>query len=380
MNTRAERLAAGRLKWLVPRFGHLVLDAPLFGLALLVVGFGLIVLFSALGGSIDRWDGHAIRAGFAVLVMLAVAHLHPQAVFRLTPFVYVGGVLLLVATMTFGQEANNSRSWLGIPGLFRFQPSEMAKIAVVLCVAWYLSFRPYPMKMFDLLVVACIVALPCTLVFMQPDLGTAMMIVAPSCAMLVVAGFRIWWMVAGGLAMLASSPFLWMNLLPHQRSRVLTFFDPYQDPLGHGYNIIQSWIALGSGGLTGKGLMKGTQSRLDFLPEHHTDFILAVIGEELGFVFTAALLMALFAVFARCLTIATRTTDTFARLAITGIAMVFFCNVVVNVGMVLGLVPVVGVPLPLISYGGSSLITMLAGFGLIMALQKERKRWSGREG
>lgn len=354
---------------LVQRLSLRTIDLPLGFLLIVIVAFGLQALYSALEGNFARFDGHVMHLVIALAVMLLASQIQPRLIFWYTPFLYLGCLLLLVVTLFWGVEANNSQRWLGIPGVFRFQPSELLKIAVPLSVAWYMSYRPYPLQFLDLLVVCMVIGVPCALVYLQPDLGTSAMIAFSCGGVLLVTGIRIWWIVWGCVSALVLSPLAWMYLLhDYQRARITTLFNPEEDLLSSGWNIVQSKVAIGSGGVHGKGLMQGTQSRLDFLPESHTDFILAVIGEEWGFIVTALLLLAYFAVLARCLYIATVVNDVFARLAVTGIAMVFFCNVVVNVGMVLGLLPVVGVPLPLISYGGSSAVTMLAGFGLIMAL------------
>ena len=360
---------------LIQRLSHRTIDLPLILLLAVIIGFGAPALYSAVEGNVDRLEGHIAHLAIALVALLAASQIEPRWIFWYTPFVYLGCLLLLVATLIWGLEANNSQRWLGIPGVFRFQPSELLKVVVPLGVAWYLSHRPYPLQLLDLLVACAIIGVPCSLVYMQPDLGTSAMIALSSGGMVLVAGIRIWWLVVGGISALALSPLAWIYLLhDYQRQRVKTLFNPEEDLLSSGWNIIQSKIAIGSGGLHGKGLMQGTQSRLDFLPESHTDFILAVIGEEWGFIVTVLILLAYFAVLARCLYLATIANSVYARLAVTGIASVFFCNVIVNVGMVLGLLPVVGVPLPLISYGGSSAVTMLAGFGLIMALSGGRNR------
>ena len=259
-----------------------------------------------------------------------------------------------------------------MPGLPRFQPSEIMKVAVPLMVAWYFNDRPLPPRFGHLLVALALIAVPAMLVAVQPDLGTAILIIAAGLAVVVLAGLLWRWIGLAGLAAAAALPGLWYVMRDYQRDRVLTLFDPERDPLGSGWNIIQSTTAIGSGGVFGKGLFEGTQSHLDFLPEGQTDFIIAVIAEELGLVGVVVLLLLYLVVIARGLYIATQARHTFGRLAVGGLTLTFFVYVFVNIAMVSGLLPVVGVPLPLVSYGGTSAITLLASFGIVMSIHTHR--------
>ena len=345
----------------------------LLGLAV-VAAFGLVVLNSAALGDWAILGNQMRRLGIALVVMLAVAQLRPRLLLRWSPAIYAAGLALLVVVLVGGATAKGAQRWLDLPGLPRFQPSEIMKLAVPLAIAWYLHNRPLPPSWLELGVCAALFAVPAGLIAMQPDLGTGLMVAGGGLAVVLLSGIR-WRVVAlGGLLAAAAAPLLWMVMRPYQRARVLTLLDPERDPLGAGWNIIQSKTALGSGGFAGKGLGDGTQSQLEFLPESRTDFIIAVIGEELGLLGVTLLLALYLVVVARALFIAVRAPDTFGRLVAGGLTLVFFAYVFVNVAMVSGLVPVVGVPLPLVSYGGTSAITLLAGFGIVMAIHTHR-RW-----
>ena len=352
---------------------RLHLDPYLVVPLLLIAGFGLIVLYGSVRNGETLYVPQLVRIGLAFGAMLVAAQLHPRFYVRWAPVIYGAGIILLVAVLLAGVAVNNSQRWLEIPGLPRFQPSELMKIAVPLMVAWYFRDRPLPPKFRDLVVALIIVIIPAALVIRQPDLGTGLLLVAGGLAVIVLAGIYWRWIglaLAAGAAMM---PLGWQFLLhDYQRQRILTLFDPESDPLGSGWNTIQATTAIGSGGVFGKGLGQGTQSQLDFLPESHTDFIIAVIGEELGFVGVTLLLLLYLAVLARCLYAATQSQDTFGRLVSGGLALVFFVYVFVNIAMVCGLLPVVGVPLPLVSYGGTSAITILAGFGIVMSIFTHR--------
>jgi rod shape determining protein RodA len=346
---------------------------PLMLMALLaIIGYGLVVLFSALSGDRTLFTNQLMRMGMALVAMVVAAQLQPRFYLRWAPLAYAAGVLLLVLVLVMGVSVKGSQRWLELPGLPRFQPSELMKIAVPMMVAWYLHERPLPPSLKDVGIALVIVALPAGCIILQPDLGTGILVAGAGLAVVVLAGIYWRWILYAGLAVAAAAPGLWYLLEDYQRQRIVTLFDPESDPLGAGWNIIQSKTAIGSGGLYGKGLFEGTQSHLEFLPEAQTDFIIAVIGEELGFVGVLLLLVLYMVVIARGLYIATQASNTFQRLLAGALTITFFVYVFVNIAMVCGLLPVVGVPLPLVSYGGTSAITLLASFGIIMAVRTQR--------
>jgi rod shape determining protein RodA len=346
---------------------------PLLLLPLLgIIGFGLVVLDSALNDNQAMLTNQIVRMGLALLAMVVAAQLQPRFYLRWAPVVYVAGVALLVLVLFVGATVKGSQRWLDLPGLPRFQPSELMKIAVPMMVAWYLHERSLPPRLKDLGVALLIIAIPAGCIILQPDLGTGILVACAGLAVVVLAGVYWRWIAYAGLAVAAAAPGLWFALQDYQRQRIITLFDPESDPLGAGWNIIQSTTAIGSGGLFGKGLYQGTQSHLEFLPESQTDFIIAVIGEELGFVGVVTLLALYMIVIGRGLYIATQAPNTFQRLIAGALTLTFFVYVFVNIAMVSGLLPVVGVPLPLVSYGGTSAITLLASFGIIMAVRTQR--------
>ncbi len=348
---------------------------PLMLLAVLaVMGLGLVVLYSAVDRDATLWLNQLSRLGLALGLMLAAAQVHPRAYLRWTPLLYLGGLVLVGLVLVMGVSVNGSRRWLDLPGLPRFQPSEIMKVAVPLMVAWYFHDRPLPPRLKDVAVALLIIAVPVGAIVVQPDLGTGILVAGAGLAVVVLAGLYWKWIGLAALAFAAAAPGLWYVLQDYQRRRILTLFDPGSDPLGAGWNIIQSTTAIGSGGLYGKGLFQGTQSHLDFLPESHTDFIIAVIGEELGLVGMLTILALYMVLVARGLYIATQVSHTYERLVAGALSLTFFVYAFVNIAMVSGLVPVVGVPLPLVSYGGTSAITLLASFGIIMAV-RTHKGW-----
>jgi len=303
--------------------------------------------------------------------MLVLSQVPPHILRAWTPWLYLAGLILLVATWFFG-VGRGAQRWLDL-GIFRFQPSEIMKLAVPMMLAWYLHSRLLPPTLRDVAVALAMIVAPAFLIARQPDLGTAMLVAVSGGFTLFLAGIR--WRVIASMAgiAVAAAPLLWMGMKEYQRNRVRTFLDPDADPLGQGWNIIQSKIAVGSGGLTGKGWLGGTQSRLEFIPERHTDFILAVFSEEFGFLGVALLLLLYLAVIARGLFVASLARDTYSRLLAGSLALILFVYVIVNGGMVSGLLPVVGVPLPLISYGGTSAVTLLASIGIMMSVYGHRK-------
>ena len=354
------------------------LDPILTGFLLLIVLFGLVVLYSALGRDLGALGTQSIRLLLGLAMLVVASLISPLTYFRLAPVLYVVTILLLIAVAAFGDVARGSQRWLDLPGLPRFQPSELLKISIPLMMAWFIGSRALKLKFLDYVLLVLIVAVPLVFVFFQPDYGTAMMLLICSSAILFVIGLN-WKSIATIFVLFAASlPIVWNYVLyDYHRLRILTVFDPNRDPQGAGWNIIQSKTAVGSGGLTGKGLFEGTQSQLEFLPEGHTDFVLAVIGEELGFVFCATLLVCYFVIFARGIYLSVVTQNGFSQIAIFGITLIFFAYVIVNVAMVLGLLPVVGLPLPLVSYGGTSAMTTLASFGIVMTLCT-KKDWTNR--
>jgi rod shape determining protein RodA len=358
-----------RQRWL----RRLHLDLPLLVLVLLTAAYGLVVLYSALDGDWAAFQGQLSRLAGALVMMLIVAQLDVAMLQRWAPVLYGLGIVMLVLVLLVGVQAKGAQRWLGVPGLPRFQPSELMKLAVPLMVASSLADRPLPPTGKTVAWVLALIAAPALLIGLQPDLGTAILVAAAGFAVLLLSGLFWRWVLLAGLLGLAALPGLWMVMRDYQRQRVLTLLDPESDPLGAGWNIIQSKIAIGSGGLFGKGLFEGTQSHLNFLPESHTDFIIAVLAEELGFLGVLGLLTLYFLLLTRGLYIATQGRDTFARLLAGGLTLTFFTYLFVNVAMVSGLLPVVGVPLPLVSYGGTSALTLLAGFGVLMAVATQPK-------
>jgi rod shape determining protein RodA len=348
------------------------LDGPLLvGLGLLAL-YGLAILYSASGQSLDTILRTLIRIALGTAAMLALTHASPNLLRRLSPWIYVLGVLLLLVVELTGVIGKGAQRWLNL-GIVRFQPSEVMKLAVPMLAAWYLHDRPLPPDSRAMLTLAVIILLPAGLVAMQPDLGTAALIAASGALLVLMAGLSLRIVVLLLLLAVAGAVGGWHFLHDYQRERVLTFLNPETDPLGAGYHIIQSQIALGSGGVFGKGWMHGSQAQLQFLPERSTDFIFAVVGEEFGLIGLLALLALYLFIVARSVWLAMQTNDTYSRLLALSLALTFFVYVFINAGMVSGLVPVVGVPLPLVSYGGTSVVTLLAGFGIVMGLYSHRK-------
>jgi rod shape determining protein RodA len=349
------------------------LDGPLTGLLALIVCLGVIVVYSASGQNVKMVEHHLANISIAIAAMLALARLAtPQYLRLLAPAAYVIGIVLLIVVAITGHIGKGAQRWLDI-GFMRFQPSEIMKLAVPMMCAWYMHERPLPPTFRDLLVMGVLIAVPTGMIVMQPDLGTALLIAASGLIVMLLAGMSI-------VIILVSIPLLgggawaaWHVIHEYQRQRILTFINPENDPLGAGYHIIQSQIAIGSGGVFGKGYMNGSQAQLEFLPERSTDFIFAVIGEEFGLLGQLLLITLYAIVIARALYLAVQGQDTFARLTGGSIALSFFVYAFVNSGMVSGILPVVGVPLPLISYGGTSMVTLLAGFGILMALHSHRR-------
>jgi rod shape determining protein RodA len=367
--SRAQRTLTGSARLLLA----LHLDGPLFIALCLIGGIGVAVVFSASGRSMEVLEAQTLRFLLALLAMLMLAQIPPRLVRAATPWTYLVGLGLLVTVMLTGDIAMGAQRWLDL-GIIRFQPSEIMKLAVPLACAWFLNDRPLPPSFVSVIVVAIAVLMPTLLIAEQPDLGTALLVAASGAMVILLAGLSMRY-IAGVVGLLIPTVYVAWKFLLHdyQRQRVLTFLDPQTDPLGSGYHIIQSQIAIGSGGVFGKGYFNGSQAQLEFLPERSTDFIFAVIGEEWGLIGVVTILLLYTFVIARTLYLAAASQDTFARLAAGSLALTFCVYVFVNTGMVTGLMPVVGVPLPLISYGGTSMVTLMAGFGILMSLCARRK-------
>jgi rod shape determining protein RodA len=366
--SRTRRTLSGAARVLL----ELRIDGPLVVGLSLIAAYGLVVLYSASGQSLPTLLRTVARLLLGAIAMLLLARVNPNFLRRSTPWLYLGGCALLLVVAAIGHSGMGAQRWLDL-GLFRFQPSELMKLAVPMMCAWYLQERPLPPTWPALAVLGALILVPVALVVVQPDLGTAALIAIAAALVIVLAGLRVRVMLAMLALGAAAAWFGWNFMHDYQRRRVLTFLNPQTDPLGAGYHIIQSQIAIGSGGVFGKGWMNGSQAQLEFLPERSTDFIFAVIGEEFGLAGLLLLLLLYVFVVSRAIYLATQTQDTYARLLAGSIALTFFVYVFINAGMVTGLLPVVGVPLPLVSYGGSSVVTLLAGFGILMALYSRRK-------
>jgi rod shape determining protein RodA len=349
------------------------IDGPLMAALALTIALGITVVYSASGGgSWERLAGQFRNLGVALAAMWILAHVHPQVLMRLALPVYVAGVALLVGVALFGEIRNGARRWLNL-GFTTIQPSEIMKLAVPLALAWYFHRREEGIKLRDYAVAGLLLAVPFGLVMRQPDLGTAMLIGAAGFFVIFLAGLSWKIIVSAAVAAAASLPFLWSMLHDYQRQRILTLLDPTTDPLGAGYHIIQATIAIGSGGVLGKGWLNGTQAQLDFVPERSTDFILAVYGEEFGLIGNVLLVALYILIIGRGLMIAANASTVFARLTAGAITLSFFTYAFVNMGMVTGILPVVGVPLPMVSYGGTALLSILAGMGILMSIATRKQ-------
>ncbi len=348
------------------------IDGPLFGIALTILMLGMLTLYSASYETPSRINAQVMNIAFAFVVMWVAAQIPPQTLMRLAPPLYILGILLLIAVALFGDIRNGARRWLNL-GFTSIQPSEIMKIAMPLMLAWYFHKYEAMLRLRDFVVAGALLAIPVLLIARQPDLGTALLVAASGFYVIFLAGLS-WRIIIGmTVAGIASMPLLWSVLHDYQRRRILTLFDPSSDPLGAGYHIIQSTIAVGSGGVVGKGWLKGTQAHLEFIPERSTDFIFAVFSEEFGLLGNIVLLMLYLALIARGLMIAANAPTFFARLIAGAITLTFFTYAFVNMGMVSGILPVVGVPLPLVSYGGTALAALFLGLGMLMSMQRHRK-------
>jgi len=348
------------------------LDLPLLTGLLLLSCYGLVILYSASGQDLHQVEKQALRLLIAFGAMFFLAQIPPQTLRRWSPWLYGIGVSLLIAVLVMGVMGKGAQRWLDL-GFMRFQPSELVKLAAPMMLAWFLSSKPLPPNWKQIMVSLVLLAIPVLLIAKQPDLGTAILVASSGLFVLFLAGIS-WRLIIGlGLLATAAAPAIWYLMHDYQRRRVLTFLNPESDPLGAGYHIIQSKIAIGSGGLYGKGWLNGTQSQLEFLPERHTDFIFAVLGEEFGFIGVLVLLTIFLFIILRGLYMASQAQDSYSRLLAGALVLVFFVYLFVNMGMVSGILPVVGVPLPMVSYGGTSLVTLMAGFGMLMSIHTHRK-------
>lgn len=351
------------------------IDALLFIGLLILMSAGLMILYSAGDQSTALMMRQLVRISAALFIMLLIANIHPDRMRDSSYWLYGAGLLLLIAVLIFGHEGKGAQRWLDLK-VFRFQPSELMKLAVPLLVAAYLAERPLAPSAIRLIIGLIMIIIPSLLIAKQPDLGTALLIASSGLIVIFLSGIS-WKIIIGFIVSCTSAlPVLWYVMHDYQKQRVLTLLNPESDPLGSGYHIIQSKIAIGSGGLFGRGWLEGTQSHLAFLPERSTDFIFSVIAEEFG-LFGVGLLLSLYLLIAvRGVYIASQAQTSFARLLAGSISLTFLVYVFVNVGMVTGLLPVVGVPLPLVSYGGTSMVTLLAGFGILMSIHTHRRMMS----
>ncbi|MBE0438684.1 MAG: rod shape-determining protein RodA [Gammaproteobacteria bacterium] len=354
---------------------HIHIDALLLLLLLFLMSAGLMILYSAGNQNSDLIVRQLIRMAMALSALIVIAQIDPDRMRDYSYWLYGAGLILLIAVLLFGHEGKGAQRWLDL-GFFRFQPSELMKLAVPLLVATYLAERPLPPTFVRIVIGLIMIIAPSVLIAKQPDLGTALLIASSGLIVIFLSGIS-WRLIISFISLCAVAlPVLWYVMHDYQRQRVLTLLNPESDPLGTGYHIIQSKIAIGSGGIFGQGWMEGTQSQLAFLPERSTDFIFAVIAEELGLVGVGLLILFYLLVAGRGIYIASQAQTSFARLLAGSISLTFLVYVFVNIGMVTGLLPVVGVPLPLISYGGTSMVTLLAGFGILMSIHTHRRMMS----
>ena len=355
------------------------IDTPLLTLLILLSSFGLLILYSSSGGSLTLVYRQMVHLGLATSVMLIIAQIPPIIMLRFAPILMLLGIFQLILVLFFGSSGGGAQRWLDL-GFVRFQPSELMKIIVPMTIAAILSEKTLPPRAFPVIISLITIVTVVLLIARQPDLGSSLLIGASGVYVLFFSGFRVMlvkniWLnlIILSSALAGSLYFAWNYLLiAYQKRRILTLFNPESDPLGSGYHIIQSKIAIGSGGFTGKGIVRGSQSQLDFVPEQSTDFIFSVLAEELGFLGFILLILIYALIIFRCMSLSLRCEDNFSRLLGASLTFVFFTYIFVNIGMVSGLLPVVGVPLPLVSYGGSSLITLMASFGIIMSIHKHK--------
>ena len=348
------------------------IDIPLFYALLALAGISLLVVYSASAENLWMTAKHLLRLIMGFGILFLIAQIRPEDLRRLAPILFAVGMILLVAVLGVGIVSKGARRWLGV-GAFSFQPAEVMKLALPMMLAWYFARVPLPPTLRQVALAGLITLVPVALIARQPDLGTAILVLGSGFALLFLAGMP--WRVLAALAALAAVaiPFAWTHLHGYQQKRILTLLDPASDPLGGGYHTLQGMIAIGSGGFFGKGWLNSSQAHLDYLPESSTDFIFAVFAEEFGLLGILVLLGIYMFIMYRGFMIAYLAQDSFTRLLAGGLTLVFFFYFFVNVGMVSGILPVVGVPLPLISYGGTALVTLMAAFGMLMSIHTHRK-------
>jgi rod shape determining protein RodA len=375
--TSLERTATGSIKMRLLRLKkiHLHIDALLLIGLITLATVGLFILYSASNENMTMIEKQSWRLLLSFGLMLFFAQIPPQRLQQWAPWFFSLTVLLLVAVLVIGKVDQGARRWI-VFGAMRFQPSEIMKLAMPMLLAWFLADKQLPPKARLLIICGGLLIIPVILTAKQPDLGTAIIIAISGLGVLLLAGIR-WRLIASLLSIfLLSTPVLWHFMHHYQKDRVLTFLNPERNPLGSGYHIIQSKIAIGSGGIFGKGWLNGTQSHLSFLPAHATDFIFAVTGEEFGLIGCSIILILFLIIFSRCFYMSTQAQNSFTRLLAGSLSLNFILSAFINVGMVIGILPVVGVPLPLISYGGSSMLITMISFGMIMSIHTHRKLWS----
>ena len=348
------------------------IDPPLLISLVLLILFGLTILYSASNEDRLSIEKQAFHIGFAFIIMVIFAQIPPSTYQRWSPWIYLLSLILLAGVLIVGRVGNGAQRWFNL-GFMHFQPSEMMKLAIPMLLAWHFHRIHLPIPARSLLFASLLILIPVFLAIKQPDLSTAIVFIIAGGSVLLFAGLGWRLIISMGILGSICTPIIWHFLHAYQKQRVLTFLNPERDPLGKGYHIIQSKIAIGSGGIFGKGLFNGTQSHLHFLPEHTTDFIFAVCGEEFGFVGSIVLIALLMTIVLRGFYIAIKAQDTFTRLLAASISFTFFMSFFINIGMVTGVLPVAGIPLPLISYGGSSMMTIMASFGILMSIQTHRK-------
>ena len=347
------------------------IDLKLFVLVMLIVVIGLATLFSVSGGDINLIIKQLIRIAIGLTAMILLAQIHPDNFRLFSPLLYVFGIILLVLTIFFGVGKSADR-WLDFY-ILRFQPSELMKLFVPLMIASFYSDKSLPPKLKNLSIAVIIIVIPALLIAKQPDLGTALLITSSGVIAIFLSGIKLSHIFLGTGLVIGAIPLLWSFMYEYQKSRILSFFSPNMDTLGSGYHLAQSKISLGSGGLFGKGYMNGTQSQLDFLPENHTDFIFSAFGEEFGFIGVVILITLYFLVALRGMSISIKATDNFSRILSATLVLTIFLYVLVNVGMVVGILPIVGAPLPFMSYGGTSMLTVFAALGIIMSIKSHQR-------
>ncbi|MBT5817098.1 MAG: rod shape-determining protein RodA [Proteobacteria bacterium] len=348
------------------------LDGPLLIALLFLSALGLVVIFSASDQDWDVMMRQAIRLGVSLVAMVILAQVPPETLRRLSPHLFLIGLVALLGVLFVGVTVKGAQRWLDL-GLVRFQPSELMKLAVPMAVAWLLTRGRLPPRFTVVLAAVMVTLVPAGLVVVQPDLGTAIMLMVSGMIVVFLGGIRWRHIMMLFAALAALAPFLWLRLDGYQQQRILTLFDPFADPLGSGYQTIQAQIAIGSAGVWGKGWLEGSQSHLEFIPERSTDFIFAVFAEEFGLIGVLMLVVLYLFIVGRCLVMAYHTRETYSRLLMGALALTFFFYLFVNLGMVSGILPIVGVPLPLVSYGGTSMLTLMAGFGMIMGMHARRR-------